>query len=54
MCKENFWLMTAGVQWLELLENWMEVRKISHIAQTGKNKRFRDTKQSVIVTLMEK
>lgn len=34
-------MIAVGVQWLELLENWMEVRKINHIAQTSKNKRFR-------------
>lgn len=34
-------MIAVGVQWLELLENWVEVRKINHIDQTGKNKRFR-------------
>lgn len=45
MCREPSWLMTVGVRWLELLENWMEARKISHIAQTGENKRFRHTQK---------
>lgn len=41
MCRETSWLIAVGVQWLEWWENWIEVRKINHIAQTDKNERFR-------------
>ena len=40
-------MIAVGVQWLEQLENWMEVRKINHIAQTDKNKGFRCSRTKI-------
>lgn len=48
-------MIAVGVQSLEHLQYWMEVRKINHIAQTDKKIKVSGivTQRSVIVSLME-